>query len=145
MAADTTEPSVEDGNGSWSLDSAPNNPCMVQAYYYPDLTQNTSVRHLFIASYIIVTLVSFIGNVLVIWTVLRNKHMRTVTNYYILNLSISDFLVSALVMPLKALEYTAPCHWGVFAQKTLCPFVYFVLPVFVFVSVFTLVAISIER
>ena len=82
---------------------------------------------------------------MVIWTICRNKHMRTVTNYYILNLAVSDFLVSVFVMPLKLLEYTAPCQWHVFNHRFLCSFLYYVLPIFVFASVLTLLVISIER
>ncbi len=112
---------------------------------YTDLTQIASVRYIFIVLYAMVSLMSLTGNFMVIWTVFRNKHMRTVTNYYIVNLATSDFLVTAFVMPLKLLEYTAPCYWHVFSKDALCSFLYYVLPVFVFASVLTLVSISIER
>ncbi|KAL5008540.1 hypothetical protein ScPMuIL_014121 [Solemya velum] len=48
-------------------------------------------------------------------------------------------------MPVKLLEYTAPCHWQVFSSNWLCPVVYYLFPVFVFASILTLMAISIER
>ena len=112
---------------------------------YVDFTQLSSVRHAYVAAYVVITLLSLLGNVLVIWTVWRNKNMRTVTNYYIVNLAVSDFLVALFVMPLKVLEYTAPCRWHVFNSDGLCSFLHYILPVFVFVSVLTLVAISIER
>jgi 7 transmembrane receptor (rhodopsin family) len=72
--------------------------------------------------------------------------MRTVTNCYLVNLAASDSLVAACVMPLKALEYTTPaCEWTIFRSNSLCSLLYFALPVFVFTSVLTLIAISIER
>ena len=47
---------------------------------------------------------------------------------------------------LKALEYMAPaCDWSVFRSDSLCSLLFFALPVFVFASVLTLIAISVER
>ena len=115
------------------------------SYSYKDYTQLQWVHALFIFSYLLIIFLSVTGNLMVIWTICRNKHMRTVTNYYILNLAVSDFLVSVFVMPLKLLEYTAPCQWHVFNHQFLCSFLYYVLPIFVFASVLTLLAISIER
>ena len=120
------------------------NPSLTRGVYY-DLTQIPWVRYTFIIIYLLVTVLSFLGNLMVIWTVSRNRHMRTVTNYYIRNLAVCDLLVAACVMPLKLLEYTAPCSWHVFAKDALCSVVYYILPVFVFASVLTLVAISLER
>jgi 7 transmembrane receptor (rhodopsin family) len=115
-------------------------------YPYVDYTQLTPVRHLFVSLYVIVITLSLCGNAMVILTVSRNKHMRTVTNCYLVNLAVSDSLVAACVMPLKALEYAAPaCEWSVFSHNSLCSLLYFALPVFVFASVLTLIAISIER
>lgn len=117
----------------------------VYIYPYVDYTQNDVVRYAFVIAYVIVVCLSLLGNLMVMWTVYANKRMRTVTNYYIVNLAASDFLVAAIVMPLKLVEYTVPCEWSLFASDALCSFVYFLLPVFVFVSVLTLVAISVER
>ncbi|KAJ8308486.1 hypothetical protein KUTeg_013360 [Tegillarca granosa] len=92
-----------------------------------------------------IMILAVFGNILVISTVWRNTHMQTVTNYYIVNLAISDFFVSSTVMPLKLLEYTAPCEWKIFSSDGLCSVTYYTLPIFVFTSVLTLVAISLER
>ena len=119
--------------------------CQADSYPYQDYTQLQWVHALFILSYLLIIFLSVTGNLMVIWTICRNKHMRTVTNYYILNLAVSDFLVSVFVMPLKLLEYTAPCQWHIFNHRFLCSFLYYVLPIFVFASVLTLLAISIER
>ena len=119
--------------------------CDSFSYPYLDLTQGDTVRYSFIVIYVIVIVLSLAGNWMVIWTVIRNKHMRTVTNYYIVNLAVSDFLVALFVMPLKLLEYSAPCSWHIFNEDAMCSFLSFILPVFVFASVLTLVAISMER
>lgn len=119
--------------------------CNSQALYHVDFTQLTSVTVIVILCYCLVAVLALLGNMLVIWTVWRNSHMHTVTNYYLVNLAISDLLVAAIVMPLKLLEYTAKCEWHVFMSDGLCSVVYYLLPIFVFASVLTLAAISIER
>ena len=113
---------------------------------YVDYTQSDMVRYVFVVLYVVIIVFSLFGNTMVILTVARNRHMRTVTNFYVVNLATCDALISALVMPLKALEYMAPaCEWSVFRTDWLCSLVFFGLPVFVFASVLTLIAISIER
>ena len=120
-------------------------PCEAYSYPYIDFTQADGVRSTFVVLYIIIMVFSLIGNYMVIYTVWKKKHMRTITNYYILNLSIADFLITMFVMPLKLLEYAAPCSWNIFNRQALCPFLTYISPVFVFTSVLTLVAISLER
>ena len=125
--------------------NASRNFCDVRAFTYVDYTQIDAVQYVFIILYVLVIFFSVLGNGMVIYTVFYHKHMRTVTNYYIVNLAASDFFVAVIVMPLKLLEYVAPCHWLVFSKDSLCAFLAFTLPVFVFTSVLTLVAISLER
>ena len=52
-----------------------------------------------IGFYIIVFVVGLVGNFLVCLAVWRNHHMRTVTNYFIVNLAIADFLVILVCLP----------------------------------------------
>ena len=53
-----------------------------------------------IAAYAIVLIAALAGNTLVCFAVLKNEHMRTVTNYYIVNLGFADILVSILCLPI---------------------------------------------
>lgn len=46
-----------------------------------------------------IMLVAACGNLIVIWIVLANPRMRTVTNYFLLNLAVADSLTSTLSMP----------------------------------------------
>ncbi|VDI58838.1 leucokinin receptor [Mytilus galloprovincialis] len=119
--------------------------CPLMGYPHADFTQITSVYSVLIVVYVLIMMMAIFGNILVIWTVWRNAHMHTVTNYYIVNLAISDFLVASIDMPLKLLEYTSPCQWHIFNSDNLCAFLSYTLPIFVFASVLTLVAISLER
>lgn len=49
--------------------------------------------------YVAIFLLSVIGNVLVIVTLVQNRRMRTVTNIFLLNLSLSDVLLAVFCMP----------------------------------------------
>ncbi|XP_041451598.1 neuropeptide SIFamide receptor-like [Drosophila obscura] len=53
----------------------------------------------YIVAYIVVFLVGLIGNSFVIAVVLRAPRMRTVTNYFIVNLAIADILVIVFCLP----------------------------------------------
>ena len=53
-----------------------------------------------IACHMIVFIVGLIGNALVCIAVCRNHTMRTVTNIFIVNLAVADFLVLLFCMPL---------------------------------------------
>ncbi|KAG9259616.1 alpha-1D adrenergic receptor [Astyanax mexicanus] len=46
--------------------------------------------------------VAIVGNILVILSVLCNRHLRTVTNFFIVNLAIADLLLGVVVLPFSA-------------------------------------------
>ncbi|KAF7388569.1 hypothetical protein HZH68_012511 [Vespula germanica] len=50
------------------------------------------------------------GNLIVIWIVLAHKRMRTVTNYFLVNLSIADAMVSTLNVTFNYI-YMLNSHW----------------------------------
>ncbi len=48
-----------------------------------------------------ISIVSVVGNSLIIWTVMANKRMRNVTNYFISNLAMADIVIGVLVTPFQ--------------------------------------------
>ena len=73
-----------------------------------------------IAAYVIVFILALAGNILVIVAVLRNPQMRTVTNYYIINLSAADILVSLICMPVTVvMDTTETWYFGYVACKVI--------------------------
>ena len=72
--------------------------------YLYDVIQNMVYPQVYewflIAAYAIVLVAALAGNTLVCFAVLKNEHMRTVTNYYIVNLGFADILVSLLCLPI---------------------------------------------
>merc|ERR1719410_75047 len=83
-----------------------------------------------------------IGNIIVIWIVLSHARMRSVTNYFIVNLSIADTLNATLnVIPNFIYMLTGNWPFGVLC----CKVVGYISIISVCVSVFTLMAISVDR
>lgn len=60
----------------------------------PDIDQ--TVR---IILYSLIFLLSVLGNSLIITVLVRNRRMRTVTNLFLLSLSVSDLMVSIVCIP----------------------------------------------
>ncbi|PRD30273.1 UNVERIFIED_CONTAM: Orexin receptor type 1 [Trichonephila clavipes] len=67
---------------------------MIEAYIFP-----SPYEWLLIALHLTVFFVGLIGNALVCISVYRNHSMRTVTNYFIVNLAVADFLVILFCLP----------------------------------------------
>ncbi|XP_077288482.1 tachykinin-like peptides receptor 99D [Arctopsyche grandis] len=82
------------------------------------------------------------GNLIVIWIVLAHKRMRTVTNYFLVNLSIADTMVSTLNVTFNY-WYMMNADWPFGALY--CKISQFVSVLSISASVFTLMAISIDR
>jgi melatonin receptor type 1A len=55
---------------------------------------------------VIITIVCFVGNLLVCVCVYRDKHLRTVPNLFIVNLAITNILLSATVWPFWTVSLT---------------------------------------
>ncbi|KAG8267130.1 Substance-K receptor [Homalodisca vitripennis] len=82
------------------------------------------------------------GNLIVIWIVLAHKRMRTVTNYFLVNLSIADAMVSTLNVTFNFV-YMVNSDWPF--GNLYCKISQFVAVLSICASVFTLMAISIDR
>ncbi|XP_069711088.1 neuropeptide FF receptor 2 [Phaenicophaeus curvirostris] len=101
-----------------------------------------SVAAIFIAFYLLIFLLCMVGNGVVCFTILRSKHMRTVTNLFILNLAVSDLLVGIFCMPTTLLDnIIAGWPFG----SLVCKMSGMVQGISVSASVFTLVAIAVDR
>ena len=89
-----------------------------------------------------ITLMGFLGNGLVIWTILTNKKMKTPTNMLILNLAVTDFLFVVICVPFEEVEWVLPRYiFGTVWCKISNYFIF----VCACVSIFNLVFISMVR
>lgn len=93
--------------------------------------------------YAIIFLVSAIGNILVCVIIFKKRRMKTVTNYFILNLAFADLTLTLICIPfdipVQEMNYRWP--YGSF----MCNILYPLQTMSLFASVFTLTAVSLTR
>ncbi|NXM64875.1 NK2R protein, partial [Illadopsis cleaveri] len=91
-------------------------------------------------SFIVVT--SIVGNVTVIWIILAHRRMRTATNYFIVNLALSDLLMSAFNTIFNFI-YASHNVW--YFGEEFCRFQNWFPITAVFVSIYSMTAVAAER
>nr|QBE90574.1 kisspeptin receptor [Apostichopus japonicus] len=90
----------------------------------------------------LMTIIGVAGNSLVIYVIIRHGQMKTVTNYYIVNLAITDISFLLFCAPFTAtLFYPSPWLFGAF----LCKFVFMMMQVTATATCLTLAAMSVDR
>lgn len=92
--------------------------------------------------YSLIFLIGITGNSLVVYVVVRNKTMQSVTNLFIMNLALSDILMCMLAVPFTPISFFQE-YWVL--GKFLCQIVNFSMGVSVYVSTLTSLAIAIDR
>ena len=112
------------------------------------VAEDTSVRAVKILVYILVLIVSLIGNCVIITTVERNKQMRTTINFLVANMAASDLPISIFAVPIKLCETVVdPRRWlldGIVGLIS-CKISYFLQGISTAVSIQSLVVIVIDR
>lgn len=93
--------------------------------------------------YILIFVIALFGNGVVCYIVLSTPRMKTVTNYFIVNLAVGDILMSLFCVPFSFVSILLLQYWPFGA--VLCLLVNYSQAVSVLVSAYTLVAISIDR
>ncbi|XP_071491058.1 RYamide receptor-like [Diadema antillarum] len=92
--------------------------------------------------YAAVSILGVGGNVVVCYIVLGHARMRTVTNYFIVNLAVGDILMAVVCVNLT-LYSTLYITWPF--GSAMCKITSFIQSLSVSVSIFTLIAISLDR
>lgn len=106
------------------------------------LLENPLFQTLVYSMYGIIFTFGVSGNSFVCYTILSSPRMRTVTNYFIMNLAVGDILITALCVPFTSIALLKQ-YWPF--GRFLCPVVNYSMALSVFVSAYTLVAISIDK
>ncbi|KAL1506143.1 hypothetical protein ABEB36_005560 [Hypothenemus hampei] len=117
-----------------------NESCDIVHPEYP--TRNPIFSSIAYTMYGVIFVVALLGNVFVCYIVLQSPRMRTVTNYFIMNLAVGDILITLLCVPFTSVTIMLQ-YWPFGAS--MCPFVNYISTLSVFVSAYTLVAISIDK
>ncbi|XP_054166429.1 RYamide receptor-like [Oppia nitens] len=93
--------------------------------------------------YTIIWLAAILGNGFIIYIVIKEKPMQTVTNLFILNLAVGDVLMAALCIPSTFVADLLLHYWPF--GSFMCNIVGYSQAVTVFISAYTLIAISIDK
>nr|XP_014340962.1 PREDICTED: probable G-protein coupled receptor 83 [Latimeria chalumnae] len=111
------------------------------AKYDPEY-QNPTVKALLIIAYSVIIVISLFGNLLVCHVVMKNKRMHSATSLFIVNLAVSDIMITLLNTPFTLARFVNST-W-VFG-KTMCHISRFVQYCSLHVSTLTLTAIALDR
>ncbi|XP_074102632.1 RYamide receptor-like isoform X2 [Cotesia typhae] len=95
-----------------------------------------------ISLYIPTIVVAVTANLIVITVVIKYQHMRSITNYFVVNLSIADLLVTLICMPMSVSQAIS-IIWNY--GEIMCKLFYYLQGVAVAASVFTITAMSVDR
>ncbi|XP_047671823.1 tachykinin receptor 3-like [Tachysurus fulvidraco] len=86
--------------------------------------------------------VAVFGNLVVMWIIVAHRRMRTVTNYFLLNLAFSDASMAAFNTLINFI-YAAHGDW--YFGEAYCKFHNFFPVTSVFASIYSMTAISVDR
>lgn len=108
----------------------------------PQIMHQPWLTGIFIWLYASIFLLGVSGNTLVVYVVVRNKTMQTITNIFITNLAVSDILMCLLAVPFTPISYFLK-SW--MFGEALCHIVPMSLGISVYVSTLTSTAIAVDR
>ncbi|XP_026877646.2 tachykinin receptor 3a [Electrophorus electricus] len=86
--------------------------------------------------------VAVFGNLIVMWIILAHKRMRTVTNYFLLNLAFSDASMAAFN---TLINFVYATHGDWYFGESYCKFHNFFPVTSVFASIYSMTAIAVDR
>lgn len=137
MAGDTV-----DGLLDTTTVSANDSANVTEEYPEFEIMKTPPMIGVFITLYVIIFLIGISGNSLVVYVVMRNKAMQTITNIFITNLAVSDIMMCMLAVPFTPLAFFV--NTWVFGDA-LCHIVPMSLCICVYVSTLTSTAIAVDR
>lgn len=133
--------SMDEQTGLFNASKTPNISTIEQL---PDrlYRHSMAMSAVYCVAYVLVFVVGLIGNSFVIAVVYRSPRMRTVTNFFIVNLAVADVLVIVFCLPATLMSNIfVPWLLGWF----MCKAVAYIQGVSVAASVYSLVAVSLDR
>uniref|UniRef100_A0A8D0GXH5 Substance-P receptor n=1 Tax=Sphenodon punctatus TaxID=8508 RepID=A0A8D0GXH5_SPHPU len=97
---------------------------------------------LWAVAYSLIVIVSVVGNIVVMWIILAHKRMRTVTNYFLVNLAFAEASMAAFN---TVVNFTYAIHNEWYYGLTYCRFHNFFPIAAVFASIYSMTAIALDR
>ncbi|XP_051924244.1 tachykinin receptor 1a [Hippocampus zosterae] len=125
--------------GNWTTSSNDTNNGTM---YWNQFVQPAWKIFLWAIAYCCIVIVSVVGNVTVIWIIVAHKRMRTVTNYFLLNLAFAEASMSAFNTVFNFI-YAVHNEW--YFGLVYCRFHNFFPIAAVFASIYSMTAIALDR
>lgn len=97
---------------------------------------------LWAVAYATIVMISVVGNVVVVWIIVAHKRMRTVTNYFLVNLAFAEASMSAFN---TVINFTYAVHNEWYYGLVYCRFHNFFPIAAVFASIYSMTAIALDR
>ncbi|XP_074064577.1 substance-P receptor [Macrotis lagotis] len=97
---------------------------------------------LWAAAYAVIVVTSVVGNVVVMWIILAHKRMRTVTNYFLVNLAFAEASMAAFN---TVVNFTYAIHNEWYYGLFYCKFHNFFPIAAVFASIYSMTAVAFDR
>ncbi|XP_043774415.1 substance-P receptor [Cervus elaphus] len=124
----------------------------VDADLFPNISTNISEPNQFVqpawqivlwaAAYSVIVVTSVVGNVVVMWIILAHKRMRTVTNYFLVNLAFAEASMAAFN---TVVNFTYAVHNEWYYGLFYCKFHNFFPIAAVFASIYSMTAVAFDR
>lgn len=117
------------------------NECSVEEYTQAERVIRASL-------YVLAMLISLLGNSTIVWIVYKNRRMRTLTHYLIVNMAVADLMITVFHMPYKLQVQLTNSYAVVVGGLTgtlICKLVGYIQDVSIASSVLSLMMISIDR
>nr|DAA35151.1 TPA_inf: tachykinin receptor 1a [Tetraodon nigroviridis] len=121
----------------WATNSTRN-----ETEYWNQFVQPVWRIVLWAIAYSCIVVVSVVGNLTVIWIIVAHKRMRTVTNYFLLNLAFAEASMSAFN---TVINFTYAVHNEWYFGLVYCRFHNFFPIAAVFASIYSMTAIALDR
>lgn len=108
---------------------------------------SVSAQWIKIVLYVGVMLVSISGNAVIVTVVCKNRRMKTPVNFFIVNMSVADILITVFYMPRMISRTFLGMKWGISGTLglVLCKVVPFTQELSASVSVLTLILMAVDR
>lgn len=96
----------------------------------------------------VITIVSLIGNILIIFVVYNNQNLRRTINFFIVNIAVSDLIIPTFVLPKLIVDlWRGDTSWlleGMFGRIA-CKLIFFLSDISQTVSILSLIFMTIDR
>ena len=114
----------------------------------PNVAEGTSQEFKFglTCAYAVIFTIAFLGNSIGLYVVLKKSSSTSVTNLFIANMAVADLMLTFTMMPVQVFFIYKGVSWipGTLGNLT-CKLVFYIIPVSIAATVFTMMFISFDR